>query len=204
MPRIPHIAVILAAALTGITLPTVVFAAPKPPLVWFVPAYADLVDLADNAPLVIRARVRAVAEVEPKRAIGVRPGWVRIYVEAVTENLLVGPAAVGESLHYLADIKRDEKGKVPKLAKQSVLLFARPVAGQTGTLQLVAPDAQLPWTPETELGLRAILTALFAPDAPRKITGIHEAIFVPGTLAGEGESQIFLATKDGEPATITV
>jgi hypothetical protein len=173
-----------------------------PPAV--VPSYADLADLAVNAPLVLRAQVRKVAEVEPARAAGLRPGWARIYVEARTETLLAGQGALGESLRYLADVKRDSRGKVPKLAKQSVLLFARPVPGRPGELQLVSPRAQLPWDQATETRLRALLVELVAADAPRRVSGVREIIYVPGTLAGEGETQMFLSTPDGEPATVTV
>ncbi len=166
--------------------------------------YADLADLADAAPLVLKARITKVAEVEPKRAGAVKPGWARVYVEAVTENLLTGPAAVGEALHYLADVRRDAKGKIPKLKKLQVLLFASHVEGQPGALQLIAPDAQVLFDPLTEGQLRAILVALYRPDTPRHITGVREAIHVPGNLAGEGETQIFLTTQDDEPAAITV
>ncbi|MEO7384685.1 MAG: hypothetical protein ABIU18_07115, partial [Novosphingobium sp.] len=181
-------------------------ARPMPVRQALVPAltYADLADLADAAPLVLKAKVIKVAEVEPKRAGNVKPGWARVYVESVTENLLAGPAAVGASLHYLADVLRDAKGKVPKLKKMEVLLFAMHVEGQPGALQLIAPDAQVLFDPLTEMQLRAILDALYRPGAPRRITGVREAIHVPGNLAGEGETQIFLTTQDEEPAAITV
>ncbi len=173
------------------------------------PSYADLADLADNSTLVLKAKIRKVAEVEPARAIGVRPGWARLYVEAVTENLLTGPAAVGSALRYLVDVKRDARGKLPKLSKQSVLLFARYVPARpgivpTGDIQLIAPDAQLIWDVTTDSLLRMILVEIFAPGAPGRISRVHEAIYVPGTLAAQGETQIFLATPDGEPAAITV
>ena len=176
----------------------------RPAAMTAAPTYADLVDLADNAPLVLRARIVKVVALPPDRQSGVRPGWMRVYVEAVTENLLAGPAAIGESLKYLADVRLDAKGKLPKLKKQSVLLFARHVAGRPGELQLVASDAQLVWDAATEARLRTVLTELLAADAPGRIGGIKEAIYVAGNLAGEGETQLFLATPDSEPAAITV
>src|SRR3546814_1145016 len=45
-------------------------------------------------------------------------------------------------------------------------------------------------------------TTLFrsvAADAPPVITGVGCAFHVPGSLPGEGETQIFLATADGSP-----
>lgn len=174
------------------------------------PTYADLADLAEMAPLVLRAKITKVAELDPKKMIGVGPenrpkqGWARLYIEAVTTNLLTGPAAVGEAQRYLADVPRDAKGKVPKLKKVDVLLFARHADGRPGELQLVAPDAQLLWDASTEARLRQVLAEIYAPDAPRHISGVREAIYVPGNLIGEGETQIFLSTTDDEPAAITV
>lgn len=170
----------------------------------YAPIYADIADLADHAQLVLRAKVKKVAVLKPEQGAAARPGMARVYVEAVTENLLTGPAAVGEALRYLADVRLDAKGKVPKLAKQSVLLFAGHVKDRPGEIRLVAPDAQILWDPATDAMLRQVLRELYGPDAPRRVTGVQEAIHVAGTLAGEGETQIFLTTSDGEPASITV
>ena len=169
--------------------------------------YADLVDLADRAPSVVRVQIRKVVPVEAARAPGVRPGWVRMYVEARPMALLAGPPLPAESLRYLVDVPLDSKGKPPKLprlAKRGMIVFARTVADRPGELQLVAPDAQVLWDEALEARLKAILTELLTPGAPGRISGVREAIYVPGTLAGEGETQMFLATADGEPASITV
>lgn len=166
--------------------------------------YADLADLTGPATVVAKAQVRKVAEIEPARAAGVRPGWARLYVEARTEAVLGGRAALGEALRYLVDVPRDAKGKLPKLGKRSVILFARPVAAQPGELQLVAPDAQLLWDAALETRVKALLAEFYAPGAPGAITGVREAIYVAGELAGEGETQFFLSTVGGEPAAIAV
>jgi hypothetical protein len=169
-----------------------------------VPAYADLVDLLEPAPLVVVVQVHKVAQVEPERARDVRPGWARIYVEARGQAVLRGTAPPVPTVSYLADVPLDARGKLPALAKQSVLLVARPVPDHPEMLQLVAPDAQLPWDAALETRVRAILAALQAPDAPGVITGVREAIYVPGNLVGEGETQIFLATASHSPAAISV
>ncbi len=166
--------------------------------------YADLADLADSASLVLRAQVRKLAQLEPVRARGVRPGWGRFYVEAKTGALLAGGSVLGKSLRYLADLPLDARGKPPRLKKAMVLLFARAAPGRPGELQLVAPDAQIVWDAASEAKLRAILTELLSPGAPAGITGVREAIHVPGTLAGEGETQMFLGTRDGSAASIAV
>jgi hypothetical protein len=173
------------------------------------PAYADLVDLLEPATLVLAVQVRKVAPVEPERAKGVQAGWARIYVEAREVAVLRGSAPVSggapvATLSYLADVRLNARGKLPALTRHSVLLAARPVPGHPEMVQLVAPDAQLPLDPALETRVRAILAALQAGDAPGRVTGVREAIHVPGTLVGEGETQMFLATADGSPAAISV
>jgi hypothetical protein len=78
------------------------------------------------------------------------------------------------------------------------------VAGRSGELQLVAEQAQLAFTPALEARLRPILTELASGKAPPRITGISDALAVPGTLAGESETQIFLATANRSPASLTI
>ena len=176
----------------------------SPPSPMHAATYADLADLADGAPLVIKAQVRKLAPVDSLRAPGLRAGWGRFYVEAKTEALVAGAVPIGEALRYLVDLPLDAKGKPPSLKKQSVVLFARTVAGRPGELQLVAPDAQLRWDPVLDGKLRGVLTELLAVGAPGKVSGVREAIYVPGNLAGESETQLFLAMANGEPAALTV
>lgn len=202
-------AAILALQASGaVPAGAIASAATPPPLAPPTVTYADLADLADSAPLALRAQIRKLTVLEPERARGVKPGWGRYYVEARTRALIAGNAVVGEALRYLVDLPLDAKGKPPVLKGKDVLLFARTSAGRPNVpnagaeLQLVAPDAQVLWDPASETRLRAILTELQDPAAPKRIKGVREAIYVPGNLAGEGETQIFLATADGSAASI--
>jgi hypothetical protein len=166
--------------------------------------YADLADLADSAGLVVQAQVAKTVRVEDARARGLTPGHGRFYVQAKTRALLTGKAPLGESISYLVDLPLDAKGKAPKLKKQDVFLFARAVPGRPSELQLVTPTAQQYWTVQGEARLRSILQGLTAPDAPASVTGVRELLYVPGNLAGQGETQIFLNTRDSSAASITV
>ena len=193
---------ILAAA-TGI-FPALAESPAPPPAPAPVVSYSDLADLGDSSGLVLRAQVRKVSVIDPARARGVRPGYARFLIEARTQALLFGSGAMGESLRYLADLRLDAKGKPPKLRKAVVLLFANAVPGRPGELQLVAPDAQVPWDAVSEGKLRAVLGELHGPAVPPRIKGVREAIHVSGTLAGEGETQLFLDTADDSATAITV
>lgn len=166
--------------------------------------YADLADLAEAASLVALVEVRDQAEVQPERAPGVAPGMARLYVEARTLALLAGQSALGESVVYLADVPRDAKGKVPKLKKQRFLVFADPVPGRPGSLQLVDPGAQVPATPATEQLARTVIAALAEPGAPPAALGVRDVMSVPGNLVGESETQLFLDTATGAPVSLTV
>jgi hypothetical protein len=168
------------------------------------PTYADLADLADGAKLVVKAKIRRQSVLDPAQSPFLRPGWVRLYLEADTEALLSGKASIGESLRYLADVPLDAKGKAPGLRKQEVLLFALPVPGKPDQLQLVTNEAQVPATPEAEAQTRAILAELVAPGAPPAITGVREVFSVAGNLAGESETQIFLETDSDQPVSLSV
>lgn len=197
----------LGAGITSVSAqPTPVAAAPESPY-----SYADIADLATAAPMAIQARIASASALKPDRAPGVAAGHSRFYVEADVVSLIRGAGPLAARISYLVDLPNGANGKPAKLKKkQPVLLFAGPVAGaaagtnSTGSVRLVAPDAQLPWDPATEARLRAILTELVKPGAPPAITGFANGFHVPGTLPGEGETQLFLDTATGEPMSLTI
>lgn len=168
------------------------------------PSYADVAALTEKASLVAVVEVRDQAVVEPERSPGLAAGHARLYIEARTQALLGGRAALGESLVYLVDVPLDEDGDAPKLKKQRFIVFANPVAGRPGTLQLVEPDAAIPASPELERLAREVIAAFAAPDIPPAVTGVRDVMSVAGNLVGESETQLFLDTATGEPASLTV
>ncbi|RXZ64845.1 hypothetical protein ETX26_13410 [Pelagerythrobacter rhizovicinus] len=199
MQNLTKVTLALVAGLTALAAP----AAAQEVRAAGAATYADLVDLADPADLVIRAQIRDQALLSPERAPGVRRGYGRLYVEARTQALIAGSAPIGESIRYLVDVPLDENGKPPKLKKREVILFAR-AAGRPGEIQLIAPTAQLPWSEEHEARLRPILAELSAPDAPPSVLGVRDILSMPGNLAGESETQMFLNTDGEGPVSITV
>lgn len=164
--------------------------------------YADVADLAAIAPLVVDARIRSASVLPPERASGISPDKVRFYVEADVIALIRGAGPLGARIAWLVDLPRDTRGKPPKLAKQRLLVFARPVS--TGQIALVAPDAQLVWDSATDALARRVIGEVVKPGAPEAITGIANGFHQAGTLPGEGESQFFIETRSGEPLTLSV
>jgi hypothetical protein len=199
MMRIPHLLAATAIALlTAVDSPAQT-GAPAPMF-----SYADLADRTLAAPIALVATVSEAIRLKPERAPGVAPGRARLYVEATADSLIRGPGGVPPRVRYLVDLPLDARGKPPKLKNMQVLLLARPVPGRPGELQLVAPDAQLPLTPENESRVRAIITEAVKVDTPPTITGIVSAFHVAGTIPGEGETQIFLSTAGNRPISLNV
>lgn len=166
-------------------------------------SYADIVDLADMAPLVANVRIKNIITVPPEQAGVGLAGYRRVYLEAEVTNLIRGEGGISPLVSYLYDVRLDARGKMPKLKKAQMILFARP-GGLPGQIQLVARDAQIPATPTEIERVKSILSALVARDAPPRILGLGDAFHVAGTVAGEGETQIFLRTEDGQPVSLSI
>jgi hypothetical protein len=166
--------------------------------------YADLTDLVLAAPVIADATVRSVSRIKGAEAAGVPADRARLYVEVDVTALIRGAQGLPPRIGYVLDIPLDSRGRVPNLKKTRVLVLARRVAGSMDQVQLVARDAQLPWTPDADSRLRAIAREVLAADAPPVITGVGNAFHVPGALPGEGETQVFLTTADQRPVSLSV
>lgn len=166
--------------------------------------YADLVDLAQAAELVLRVEIRDQRNVPPNRAPGLAAGQARLYLQARTQALLAGAGPVGESHAFLTDVSLDARGRRPNLKRGVYLLFADRVPGRPGELMLVGRGAMQALDPLLDQRLRVVLTQLVQGERPPQVTGVREIISVPGNLAGESETQIFLATQTGDPVSLTV
>lgn len=166
-------------------------------------SYADITDLADQAPLVANVRIRNIIALKPDQAGDVAQGYKRLFVEAEVTGLIRGEGGISPSISYLYDAPVDSRGKLPKLKKAERILFARP-GTRPGEVQLVTRDAQIPSTPSEVERVKGILSALVAPDAPPRILGLGDAFHVAGTIAGEGETQIFLRTENGDPVSLSI
>lgn len=167
-------------------------------------SYADLADLAIAAPIAVHVRVRDAMVLGRKRAPTVPAYLARFYVRGDVVSLIRGPELPAR-LAWVVDLPRDQAGKAPRLRKGSeLILLATAVGVQPGEVRLIAPDAQIAWSAERAATLRAILREASAAEAPPRITGIGRAFYVPGALAGESETQIFLQAEDGRPVSLNI
>ncbi len=183
----------------GQNLPVV--ASPERPVAGL--SYADIVDLADGAPLVANVRIRNIIPLKPDQAGTVRSGRKRLFIEAEVTGLIRGESGIAPTVTYLYDAPLDARGRTPKFKKAQMIVFARP-GTRPGEIQLIAPDAQIPATAEELSRVKAVLAALVAPNAPPRILGLGDAFHVAGTIAGEGETQIFLRTENGDPVSLSI
>jgi hypothetical protein len=174
---------------------------PPPPSL----TYADVADLAAEAPVAARVRIREAIPLVEEQAVGVPAGTTRFFVEADIVTLIRAPRELPGRVRYLADLPNDPAGRRPKLARKSEhLVLAAPVPGRPQELRLVAPDAQLRWSPTAEARVREVIADASKPEAPPAIVGIGRAFHVPGNLPGESETQLFLLAADGRPISINV
>lgn len=164
--------------------------------------YADYADLVLAAPLVIDATIHSTSRLKPVEAPDLAPGMVRLYIEADVLALIRATDPLPTRVGYLLDVPLDARGRPPSLKKLRVLLFAR--SAGPGQIQLVRPDGQRNWTPGGDELARRITREVLASDAPPRITGVGHAFHTAGALPGEGETQIFLATENGRPVSLSI
>lgn len=168
------------------------------------PTYADLVTWAMEADTVAVVTVEEQISYPAERAPDVPPTRARLYVEALTQSLLAAPQGVGEQLTFVVDQERTPDGDAPDLEDRPFLLFGDLSRSQPGAIQLLSSDSMLPAGPQIEQRVRRVLTQLAAADTPPAITGLRDVISVPGNLAGESETQMFVETESGAPVSLSV
>lgn len=153
---------------------------------------------AADAPVVAVLRIDRARRVDEPAGDEVR----RYYVEAIITKLIRAPAALPPRVRLLVDLPRDSSGRWPDLKGQSVLVAAR-VQGNDG-LQLIDRTAVKPADATSVTEAERFVAEALAADAATPVTGITQVATVAGTLPGERETQIFLATASGRPASLSI
>jgi hypothetical protein len=167
--------------------------------------YADAADLALGSPIAAHVTLRRARPLRAEQASGVAPGHSRFLIEGDLTALIRGESGTPAQVRYLADFPNDLRGRPVRPQRGSQwLVFARPVPGRPGELQLTASDSAIPYDAATAERVRDIIRAVLEGDSPPAVTAIGRAFHVPGARPGTGETQIFLQTARSQPISITV
>lgn len=170
-------------------------------------SWSDIVDLTLAAPVVIHARTDNIRRISNNIAHDVPAGEVRVLVEAKLQAALKAPEALAASAAWQWQGPAAAR-KTPPFARDDMVIAFLRRAGHSGDVwqyQLVAPHAQLPWTPELESDVRGILREARNPqNQGLMVTGVSDGFRTEGTVHGQSESQFFLTTIGGRPLTLNV
>ena len=167
-------------------------------------SYADIADLVVISPLIVDATVRKATKIPVEQAIGVPANLQRMLIVADVAALVRGNDGVAGQVRFLLDVPKDAKGKIPKLKKQRYFLLGSKAAGLPGTIRLSRPDAVVEWSASNDAMLRAITKEAVMIDAPQPIVALTSAFHSPGTIIGEGETQIFVEAKGNQIYSLSV
>jgi hypothetical protein len=167
-------------------------------------SYADIADLVVISPLIVDATVRKATKIPAEQAIGVPANLQRMLIEADVSALVRGNDGIAGQVRFLLDVPKDAKGKIPKLKKQRYFLLGNKAAGLPGTIRLSRPDAVVEYSASNDATLRAITKEAVIIDAPQPIVGLTSAFHSPGTIIGEGETQIFVEAKGNQIYSLSV
>ncbi len=167
-------------------------------------SYADIADLVVISPLIVDATIRKATKIPAEQAIGVPANLQRMLIEADISALVRGNEGIAGQVRFLLDVPKDAKGKIPKLKKQRYFLLGNKAAGLPGTIRLSRPDAVVEYSASNDAMLRAITKEAVIIDAPQPIIGLTSAFHSPGTIIGEGETQIFVEAKGNQIYSLSV
>lgn len=166
-------------------------------------SFADLADFALSGPILAEVRIRKAQKL-PANPANPDPARQRYLITADVVSVIRAPGGIAPRVEFLYAARRDAQGRLPKLAKANVTIAALPVSGKPQALQLASPDALIMGNASDAATVRSIITAVLDPAAPPEITGVGSAFHTTGTLEGEGDTQIFLTTRDGRPISFNV
>ncbi len=173
-----------------------------PPAIDRLAGYADVADLALASPVIARATITASRALPRNAASGVPADHIRLVITAQVTNLLVAPGATASTLSWLWDAPTDARGRPPKAKGLDVLVFLAPPDANGGT-RLMSRRAQQPWDSAVADRVKQVVAEARSGAIP-EIKGVTNGFRADGTIPGESESQFFLSTADGKPATLIV
>lgn len=167
-------------------------------------AYSDIADLVTISPLIVDVKIRKTVKISPEQAIGVPANMQRFMVQADVIALIRGLNGVPARVRFVIDLPKDARGRSVKLKKKRFFILGDYVKNRPDQIQLARPDALIHFSQNNDNLLRMVTKEAVILDAPQKIIGVASAFHSPGTVVGEGNTQIFLKTEHNQPFSISI
>ena len=167
-------------------------------------SYADVADMVTLSDLVIVARIKKLKGVRSESGKATEKEKRYLLANARVDSLIRGDKGVPPIVDFLAVQNDGTDGSPFRLRKgEKVIIFARN-GSKPGEVQLVSRYSVMPMTEELDIMSRAIATEAARVGAPPRILSVGDAFHIAGTIAGEGETQIFLKTETGAPVSLSI
>ncbi len=167
-------------------------------------SYDDIMSITLESELVVDIVARKIKKLPASQSVGVRPDRKRVLIIGEVQSLIRGKSGLNSEVRFLFDAPIDSRGKIPKLKKLRFIAFGRHVSGRNDFIRLTHTASMLRYSDSLNSRVRNSIREAIADNAPQKITSISSAFHSPGTIIGEGETQIFLNTEFGQPMAISV
>lgn len=167
-------------------------------------SYDDIMSITLESELVVDIVARKIKKLPDSQTIGVRADRKRILIIGEVQSLIRGQKGLSSEIQFLYDAPIDSRGKIPKLKKKRFIAFGRHVTNRSDFIRLTHTASMLPYSDAINERVRSSIREAIAADAPQEIISVSSAFHSPGTIIGEGETQIFLETKFGQPMAISV
>lgn len=167
-------------------------------------SYDDIMSITLESELVVDIVAKKIKNLPASQSVGVRPDRKRVLIIAEVQSLIRGKTGLNSEVSFLFDAPIDSRGKIPKLKKLRFVAFGRHISGRNDFIRLTHTASMLLYSESLNNRVRNSIREVIADNAPQKITSISSAFHSPGTIIGEGETQIFLNTEFGQPMAISV
>lgn len=167
-------------------------------------SYDDIIGITLESNVVVDVIIRKITKLPPSQSIGVRSDRKRILITANVQSLIRGQSGLNSEIKFLFDAPVDSRGKIPKLKKQRFIAFGGHVPNRSDFIKLSRTASMLPYSGDISNFVRNSTREVLAANAPQQIIGINSAFHSPGTIIGEGETQIFLETRMNQPMAISI
>jgi len=154
--------------------------------------------------IIVDIMIKKIKKLSESQTTTVPSNRKRVLIIAEVQALIRGENGINSEIRFLFDAPIDSRGKLIKLKKRRFIAFGHSIEGRLDFIRLVEPSSITSHNSNVSSQVRSITAAALENNAPQAITGVSSAFHSPGTVIGEGETQIFLDTEFGQPMAISI